>query len=75
MLRVNFSATGGMTDPIVQVVRIGAGNTLADIHRSDRTNYSKTINMAGLIRVLIIVASKEHGGDYHHFMKSRRLPT
>jgi len=64
MLRVNFSATSGLTDPILQIVRIGAGNTLVDIHRSDRTNYSKTINMAGLVKVLVIVASKEQGGDF-----------
>lgn len=68
MLRVNFSTSNGMTDPLIQIVRIGAGNALVDIHRSDRTNYSKTINMAGLSKVLVIVASKEHGGDFSiHF--------
>jgi hypothetical protein len=64
MLRVNFSASGGMSDPIVQIVRIGAGNALVDIHRTDQATYSKTINMTGLTRVLVIVGSKEHGGNF-----------
>ncbi len=64
MLRVNFTASGGMSDPIVQIVRIGAGNVLVDIHRSDKTTYSKTINMSSLTRVLVIVGSKENGGNF-----------
>lgn len=64
MLRVNFSASGGMSDPIVQIIRIGAGNVLVDIHRSDKATYSKTIGMSGLTRVLVIVGSKENGGNF-----------
>jgi hypothetical protein len=64
MLRVNFSASGGMSNPIVQIVRVGAANALVDIHRSDKTIYSKTINMTGLTRVLVIVGSKENGGSF-----------
>ncbi|MBC7777549.1 MAG: hypothetical protein H7246_19100 [Phycisphaerae bacterium] len=64
MLRVNFSATVGLTDPVVQIIRLGAGDTLVDIHRSDKTNYSKTINMAGLSKVIVIIGSKENGGDF-----------
>ena len=64
ILRLSFSATSGMSDPLVQLVRIGPGDTLVDVHRSDRTAYSKTINMAGLSKVLVIVAARESGGDY-----------
>lgn len=64
MLRVSFSATNGMGDPLVQIVRIGAGNALVDVHRSDRTSYAKTINLSGLSKVLVIVASKEQSGDF-----------
>lgn len=64
MLRVNFSASGGMNNPLIQIVRIGTGNTLIDIHRSDKSSYLKTINMSGLSRVLVIVASKENGGNF-----------
>ena len=64
MLRVNFVASGGISDPIVQIVRIGAANALVDIHRSDKTTYSKTINMSGLSRVLVIVGSKESSGNF-----------
>ena len=64
MVRVNVTTSAGLSDPIIQVVRIGAANALVDIHRSDRSSYSKTINMAGLTKVLVIVASKEHAGDF-----------
>jgi hypothetical protein len=64
MVRVGFSASAGLSDPVVQIVRIGAGNTLVDIHRSDRTAYSKTINMTGLTKVLVVVASRENSGDF-----------
>jgi hypothetical protein len=64
MLRVNVTTAAGMSDPMIQIVRIGPGNSLVDIHRSDRTAWSKTINMAGLTKVVAIVASREHGGDF-----------
>jgi hypothetical protein len=64
MLRVGFTATSGMSDPIVQIIRIGPGNSLVDVHRSDRPSWSKTINMAGLSKVVVIVASKEQSGNY-----------
>jgi hypothetical protein len=60
MLRVNFTAGAGMTDPLVQIVRIGAGNALVDLHRSDRPSYSKTISMSGLTSVVVIVAAREN---------------
>jgi hypothetical protein len=64
MLRINVTATNGMSDPLVQILRIGASNALVDLHRSDRTTWSKTINMSGLSKVVVIVASREHGGDF-----------
>ena len=64
MLRVNFTASAGLTDPIIQIVRLGSGNALVDIHRSDRTTWSKTINMAGLNKVVVIVGSRENGGSF-----------
>lgn len=64
MVRIDFSATNGMTDPLIQIVRLGAGNTILDIHRSDKATYSKTVNMQGLSRVIIIVGSRENGGDF-----------
>jgi hypothetical protein len=53
-----------MSDPLVQILRIGVLNTLVDLHRSDRTAWSKTINMAGLSKVVVIVGSPKHGGDF-----------
>lgn len=64
MLRVNFTASAGMTDPLVQIVRIGAGGALVDLHRSDRPSYSKTISMSGLTSVIVIVAARENPGDF-----------
>jgi hypothetical protein len=64
MLRINVTTTGGMSDPLVQILRIGASNALVDLHRSDRTAWSKTINMDGLTKVFVIVGSREHGGDF-----------
>jgi hypothetical protein len=63
MLRVTVATTNGMSDPLVQILRIGAANALVDVHRSDRTSWSKTINMSGLTKVVVIVGSREHGGD------------
>lgn len=64
MLQVSFSVTSGMADPIVQIIRFGPGDTLVDIHRSDKTNYSKTINMSGLAKVVVIVGSRDSGGNF-----------
>jgi hypothetical protein len=64
MVRIAFTASGGMSDPLVQIVRIGPGNALVDVHRSDRSAYSKTINMSGLSKILVVVASKENAGDF-----------
>jgi hypothetical protein len=64
MLRVVFTAGAGMTDPLVQILRIGAGGAVADLHRSDRPSYSKTISMSGLTSVVVIVAARENPGDY-----------
>lgn len=64
MLRVNVTTTSGMSDPIIQILRVGASNTLVDLHRTDRTTWSKTINMSGLTKVVVIVGSREHGGDF-----------
>lgn len=64
MLRVNVTTSAGMTDPVVQILRIGALNDLVDLHKSDRTSWSKTINMAGLTKVVVIVGSREHGGNF-----------
>lgn len=62
MVRIDFSTTNGMTDPILQIVRVGAGGTLVDVHRSDKATYSKTVNMQGLSRLIIIAGSRENGG-------------
>ncbi len=64
MVRIDFNATNGMTDPLIQIVRLGAGDTIVDIHRSDQATYSKTVNMQDLSRLIIIVASRENGGDF-----------
>jgi hypothetical protein len=63
MLRINVTTSAGMSDPTLQIVRLGASNALLDVHRSDRTAWSKTINMVGLTKVVLIVAAREHGGD------------
>jgi len=64
MVRVAFTASGGMSDPLLQILRLGPGSTLVDIHRSDATTYAKTINMSGLERVIVIVGSRDNGGAY-----------
>lgn len=64
MVRIDFSATNGMTDPLIQIVRMDAGDTIVDIHRSDKATYSKTVSMQGLSRLIIIVGSRENGGDF-----------
>lgn len=64
MLRIALAASAGMTDPLIQILRIGPANALLDVHRSDLTSYAKTINMAGLQSVVVIVASRDTGGDF-----------
>jgi hypothetical protein len=64
MLRVNVSTANGLSDPVVHILRLGAANSLVDVHRSDRSAWSKTINMDGLSKVVVIVGSREHGGDF-----------
>ncbi|MEZ4851148.1 MAG: hypothetical protein R3B93_21550 [Bacteroidia bacterium] len=63
-LRIDFSASGGMTDPIIQILLLESGDTLKDIHKSDLATYSKTINMSGITKVVVIVASRENDGDF-----------
>ncbi|MBK9425799.1 MAG: hypothetical protein IPN54_17060 [Bacteroidetes bacterium] len=64
MIRIDFTVSAGMTDPIIQIVRLGAGDSIVDIHKSDKTSYSKTINMQGLSRLIVVVGSREISGDY-----------
>lgn len=64
MLRVSFTAGAGMTDPLVQILRVGPGGALVDLHRSDRPSYAKTLAMSGLSSVVVIVAARENPGDF-----------
>lgn len=64
LLRINFSTSAGMTDPLIQILRLGPGSSLVDIHRSDLSSYSKTINLSGLDSVIVIVASRANPGDF-----------
>ncbi|OGP50267.1 MAG: hypothetical protein A2Y79_00825 [Deltaproteobacteria bacterium RBG_13_43_22] len=64
LLRVNFNAAAGMTDPLLQILLLGPGNALVDIHRSDKAIYSKTVNMDGLSAVVVIAASRANPGDF-----------
>lgn len=64
MLRIGFSASAGLTDPVYQILRIGPGSSLEDLHRSDKANWSKTINMQGLAEVIVIVGTRDTGGDF-----------
>ena len=64
LARVTFTATGTMTDPLVQIVRLGAGNAIVDIHRSDRTSWSKAINLSGLEALIVIVGARATPGDF-----------
>lgn len=64
MLRVTFTAAAGLTDPLVQILRLGAGSTLVDLHRSDRAMWTKTINVSGLTSIAVIVGTRMSAGDY-----------
>jgi hypothetical protein len=64
MVRIDFAATTGMTDPLLQIVRLGTGDSIVDIHKSDKTTYSKTVNMNGLSRLIVVVGSREIIGDF-----------
>ena len=64
LLRVSVSAYGGMTDPLIQILRLGPGEALVDINRSDQPAYTKTINMQGLSSVVVIIASRFNAGDF-----------
>jgi hypothetical protein len=64
MLRLRLSTTGGLTDPIIQILRLGPDDALVDIHRSDDANYDKTISMNGLGSVIVIVGTRDQGGDF-----------
>jgi hypothetical protein len=64
MVTITFTATGTMTDPLVQVIRLGANNAIVDIHRSESTTWTKTIDMSGLDALIVIVASRANAGDF-----------
>lgn len=64
LVRINFQAGGTMTDPLVQILRLGAGSALVDLHRSDRPVWSKTISLTGLESLVVIVASRSTAGDF-----------
>jgi hypothetical protein len=64
VLRVAFAAGTTMTDPLVQIVRLGPGGAVLDVHRSDTTAYTKTIDLAGVSSVCVIVASRSAPGGY-----------
>jgi hypothetical protein len=67
-LRVDFTAAGGFTSPIIQVVLVETGNVVRDILRSDRTTWSRTIGNArggtNLDHVLIVVCGTNVGGSF-----------
>ena len=64
LLRITFTSSGGMTDPLIQILRLGPSSALIDIHRSDQPSYSKTIDMQDLSSVVVIVASRANPGDF-----------
>ncbi|HET6764621.1 MAG TPA: hypothetical protein VFH27_13145 [Longimicrobiaceae bacterium] len=64
LLRVTFTASAGMTDPMVQILRLGAGNVLVDLHRSDAATWTKTVAMDGLASVVVIASARVHPGDF-----------
>lgn len=65
-VRIRFNVIGGnpFLDPLVQIIRVGPGDTLVDIHRSDTAVYDKVINLAGLDRVVVIVGSRTQSFNY-----------
>jgi hypothetical protein len=68
LLRVDFTASPAMSDPLVQILRLGAGGALVDLHRSDAASWTKTVAMDGLASVVVIVSARVHPGDYDvHF--------
>ena len=65
LVRISFNAAGTMTDPLVQILRLGPGSTLVDVHHSDQPSYDKTIQLNGLDAVIVIVASRATAGDFN----------
>ena len=64
LLRISLISSAGMTDPLIQILRLGASSNLIDINRSDKMTYDKTINLNGLSQVIVIVAARINPGDY-----------
>jgi hypothetical protein len=64
LLRVTFTASAAMGDPLVQILRLGVGGALVDLHRSDAASWSKTLSMDGLSSVVVIVSARVHPGGY-----------
>jgi hypothetical protein len=64
MLRITLSAFGGINDPLTQIVSLDSQRAVIDISKSDRTSYSKTINLSGVASLIVIVASRMTAGDY-----------
>ncbi len=64
MMTVQFRAKAGLTDPLVQIIRLGPGNSLENIYRSELTSYAKTISMSGVDEVIVVVAGRETTGDF-----------
>jgi hypothetical protein len=75
MLRVSVSAgEGSDTPPLLQILRLGQGSRIVDIHRTDRATYSKVIPLSyedpetgearSIESVVVIAGTRDSAGSY-----------
>ena len=62
--RIDFAASNGMTDPLVQILRMDPSGAILDIHRMDKDVYTKTVLMDGVDHLIINVAARDTAGDF-----------
>jgi hypothetical protein len=68
MVKLEFTAGAGFTEPLVQMLLVEPGNTVRDILRSDQRSWSRTVaNLHGataLDHIMVVVAGTGTGGTF-----------
>jgi hypothetical protein len=71
MVEILLDASGP-ADPLTQVLLLDRDGELRDIVRSDRKQWARTVNAAGLSEIVVVVANREHAGP--HSLTVRAAP-
>ncbi|MFT5478450.1 MAG: hypothetical protein ACI8Y8_003817 [Planctomycetota bacterium] len=63
-ISVRLECHARLADVLVQVLRVGVDGSLAEVHRSQALDLTKVVAFDGLDSVIVIVATRDLGGDF-----------